>query len=123
MDGLLVIDARDPARPSRVGGFDTPWHSPVVTMGVAVAGGHACVAAGHAGLLVIDVRGPANPVRVGGYDTPGFAWGVAVEDGHAYVSDGQRGLRILRIDGPGDSAADALRPPPPRAAAHDAGGR
>jgi hypothetical protein len=97
--GLQVIDVRDPAKPVRVGGYDTPGRA----LDVAVADGHAYVTDATAGLLVIDVRDPARPARVGGYRTGGLPMRVAVEGGYAYVTASYDGLLVI-------DARDTARP-------------
>jgi hypothetical protein len=66
-------------------------------MGVAVAGGYACVADGGAGLRVVDVSDPSNPKEVGSYETPGYATGMAVAGDYAYVTDEGAGLHVVDV--------------------------
>jgi hypothetical protein len=91
-DGLEVIDISNPAKPQRVGGYDTNgWAS-----GMVVSGSHAYVAdrgvwdgTSHTGggLVVVDVSDPAHPQQVGGCETGGEAWDVAVSGNYACVAD------------------------------------
>jgi len=66
---------------------------------VAIAGGHAYVAAGGA-LVVADVSDAANPRMVAYCDTPGDASAVAVAGSYAYVADDYLGLRVISIANP-----------------------
>lgn len=70
--GLVVVDVSDPAKPQRVGGYDTGGRQ------VAVSGNFAFLASSDANLQVIDLSHPANPQRVGRSDTSGYAQEVAV---------------------------------------------
>jgi hypothetical protein len=94
--GLFIIDIRDPAKPQRVGGYDTSGSA----LGVAVAGNYAYVAAYGRGLQVIDTRDPAHPQWVGGYPGRCDARAVAVADNYAYVADCLDGLEVIDIRDP-----------------------
>ena len=94
--GLQIINIRNPARPSREGGFDTSGQA----YGVAVSGDYAYVADNTAGLQIIDIRNPNSPSRVGSFDTTGNAYGVVVSGDYAYVADQSGGLQIIDIRNP-----------------------
>jgi hypothetical protein len=64
--------------------------------GVAVAGGHAYVAALGSGLQVIDISTPEQPWIVGSVQTP-FAWRVAVSGNTAYVGNYYAGLEVIDL--------------------------
>jgi len=91
---LRVIDVSTPSAPAVVGSVTTPD----VALGVAVAGGHAYVAASGAGLRVVDVQTPSAPVEVGSCVTLGRAADVAVSGGFAYVAGGD--LHVLDVSVP-----------------------
>jgi hypothetical protein len=89
--GLVILDVSNPAKPVRLGGYDTSDDAG----GVAVSGTVAYVADGNAGLQIIDVSSPASPVRLGSYDTGGTAFGVAVASNRIYVATAEQGLLVL----------------------------
>ncbi|MBI2928185.1 MAG: hypothetical protein HYY24_21155 [Verrucomicrobia bacterium] len=94
--GLQVVDVSNPAKPQRVGGYDTSsWAS-----GVAVAGNYAYVADSLAGQQVIDVSNPAQPQRVGANSAFEDAFGVSVSGDNVYVAAGSNGLVILNLFSP-----------------------
>jgi hypothetical protein len=68
-DSLQIVDIRDRAPPTELGGVDTPD----VAAGVDVVGDLAYVADGRSGLQMVDVRDPAAPTTAGSFDTPGRA--------------------------------------------------
>jgi hypothetical protein len=67
---------------------------------VAVAAGHAYVAAGAAGLQVVDTSNLVAPVIVGAADTPGTARDVTIEGATALVADGESGLAVIDVTDP-----------------------
>jgi len=97
-NGVLVVDACDPARMSVV--------SRVAYNGsandVAVAGRYLYAAWGRSGLVVIDARDPGNPSIVGAAEGPGSALRVAVTKNprRAYVADDVVGLMIYDVSDP-----------------------
>ncbi|MBI4324894.1 MAG: hypothetical protein HY674_06485 [Chloroflexi bacterium] len=92
--GLIVIDVSNPARPMRVGGYNTGE-----ARDVHVVGTYAYVASGRAGLAGINLSNPTNPVRVGSFDTSGFAVGVHVLGDYAFVADSD-GLEVIDVSNP-----------------------
>jgi hypothetical protein len=59
---LSIVDARDPANPVKIAGFDGGWGSDV-----AVVEGRAYLAGWDEGLTVLDVSDPARPVKLGSF--------------------------------------------------------
>ena len=94
--GLRVIDVSNPASPSEVGFYDTPYYA----YGVAISGGYAYVANGASGLRVIDVSNPASPSEVGSCETVSCAEGVVVAGDFAYLAAHQSGLRVIDVSNP-----------------------
>jgi hypothetical protein len=90
LPAVAVIDVRDPAHPTRVGGFATNN-----AVGIDVEGSLAYVAEGLEGLQVFDVSDPAQPVWVGGYDTPSQAREVDAAGRYVCIADRNRGLLVL----------------------------
>lgn len=94
--GLSIVDLSEPSEPeilgasSEAGGGD-----------IALAGGHAFIAAYDTGLLIADVSDTSAPRVVGSFDTPGSASGVAVSERFAYVAD-VSGMQKLDVSDPAD---------------------
>jgi hypothetical protein len=97
-NGLLVVDACDPALMTVLGRAPTPGSA----MDVSVAGRYAYVACGRAGLAVVDVGDPMAPTVVGTVRGAGTALDVDVAGTHAYVADDAIGLMIYDVADPGD---------------------
>ena len=91
MTGLHVIDLRDPAHPTRVGG--EPVSGAIRDM--ETVGNALFVAHADGGVTVFDISDPARPVRVTGYNTSGFAQDLQVVGNYVFVADGDGGLIIL----------------------------
>ncbi|MDD5305812.1 MAG: hypothetical protein PHU25_00685 [Deltaproteobacteria bacterium] len=81
-EGLLVVDAANPAAPKVVADLPLPG----TALGVAVEGSVAYAALGDAGLAVVDVSDPLAPVLAGIVNVPGFAVSVDVDGQTAYVA-------------------------------------
>jgi len=99
-DGLVVVDIRDPANPTKFGSYDTDGYANGVTL--SSDGTKAYVADGGDGLVIIDISDPANPTKFGSYDTDGYANSVTLSsDGtKAYIADEDDGLVIIDISDP-----------------------
>jgi hypothetical protein len=80
-DGLVLLDAADPARPRRASSLELPGAAYDVTLD----GPNAFLAMGEKGVAVADVSG-ALPTLVRTLAVPGLASGVAVDATHAYVA-------------------------------------
>jgi hypothetical protein len=91
---LDVIDVRNPANPSLIGGLDLGrWN----TLGsVLVKGAYLYVGGPHGGLHVFDVRAPAQPRRIGG-NSALSVHDLAVDGDKLYVADGAEGLVVLNL--------------------------
>ena len=89
--GLELIDVRDPANPSRVGGIES-----ITGTGFVVRGNYVYVASGTAGLIVIDVSNPSKPVRVSSYS--GNVVGIAVKENYAIVVGDS--MQVIDISNP-----------------------
>jgi hypothetical protein len=91
--GLDLVNVSDPSRPFRTASLSLPQGT---TVGVAVSGNKAYVAASSAGLQVVDVSDPRNPVRIGAFNTGSNAsQDVVVAGNRAYVADF---FRLLVVD-------------------------
>lgn len=80
-DGLVLLDASDPARPRRTSSLALPG----AAYDVALDGDRAFLAMGEQGVAVTDVSG-VKPSLVKTLAVPGVASGVAVDDRYAYVA-------------------------------------
>jgi hypothetical protein len=94
--GLQIVDVSEPAAPVGVG-FWNYWGD---SLGVAISGTYAYVAAYSGGLRVVDVSDPTNPTEVGSCDTPQEAWDVTVSGNYAYVANREAGLAIIDLSDP-----------------------
>ncbi|MCD6285971.1 MAG: hypothetical protein J7M39_08675, partial [Anaerolineae bacterium] len=92
-DGFRLIDVSEPATPTLVSTYDTPYS----VFASALSGTVAYVADGATGLLSIDITEPMTPTEVGRQDTPGVAQDVALSGPYAFVADSARGVRILDV--------------------------
>jgi hypothetical protein len=94
-DGLLILDAGDPTRPRKVGGFE-----PLGTvLRLDVYGAYAYVA-GINWLVVLDVSDPYSPRRVGLYDVTGGIQALKAYGNKLYVSETGGAVRILDVSDP-----------------------
>jgi hypothetical protein len=103
LEGLVILDVRDPARPRRVA--EEPLDVQQNGGGgrrVFVSGSLAYVADNFNGLVVVDVGDPASPRLVGEVVWPGLANGILVAGGHVYVVDAyDRGsLQVIDVSSP-----------------------
>lgn len=101
--GLLTIDVSDPAAPRRAGALYLPqeateehWWSGYA---VALAHGHAYVAAGEKGLRVVDVSDCAAPVEIGALGDR-EVYELAVANNWAYIADAEGWLWVVDISVP-----------------------
>ena len=93
-NGVRLIDATDPARPS------ARWHWPDARFvyDVSMFAQRLYVAAGVEGVYVLDISGP-SPVVLGLARDLGFATALAASGGHTFVLDrGTNALRRFRSD-------------------------
>lgn len=92
--GLAIFDVSDPARPRRVGSYDTPGNPGYLD----VIGNHVFLIDSISGLLVIDVAAPENPVLVGRYAA---ANGMPLVVGTTvYLANSAAGLVIIDVANP-----------------------
>ncbi|KYF85325.1 alkyl hydroperoxide reductase [Sorangium cellulosum] len=82
VDGLVTVDATDPAQPIELGRVATGGQA----KGVVVDGDYAYVAAGSAGVAVVDVSDLANPVVVGRAEMPGTPLRLAYSEHRLFVA-------------------------------------
>ncbi|WP_438008751.1 redoxin domain-containing protein [Sorangium sp. So ce321] len=82
VDGLVTVDATDPAQPIELGRVATGGQA----KGVVVDGDFAYVAAGSAGVAVVDVSDLANPVVVGRAEMPGTPLRLAYSEHRLFVA-------------------------------------
>ena len=106
VEGLVIVDARNPANPTLVATFGT-WFDGGNANGVAVAAGYAYVADWYLGLYIVDIRNPTTPRWVGRTQgTINNARAVRVMGDYAYVVYGNDwtsndfGLKIVDIRNP-----------------------
>lgn len=99
--GLQVVDVSDPANPRSVGG--TRWTSDFgcYSVGIAVSGNYAFVAADSDGLVVIDVSDPRRPQRIAHWkeNVGAQTWAVALSGNRAYLAVSS-GLHVLDVSDP-----------------------
>ncbi|MFO7652051.1 MAG: hypothetical protein R6X13_12020 [bacterium] len=89
-DGLLVVDAADPAQPRTIAALDLPGYAARVT----IADTLALVACGDAGVCVVNVALPQMPVlaaRIPGGNTRG----VAASGRYIYGADRDLGIIVI----------------------------
>jgi hypothetical protein len=96
LNGLQVVDWRDPLDPVLIGQHPTLDFA----QDVRVQGRYAYVASWQAGLEIFDVLNPTNLVRVGFCDTPGLARQVRVSGNRAFVADHASGFAIIDVSDP-----------------------
>jgi hypothetical protein len=95
---LQVIDIADPDQPVLVGSLPIDG----IVRDVAVAGGHAFLAAGQAGLVVADISDPAAPELVGQLSLPGTARRVSITGSFLFLASEEGGTHILDVTDPLD---------------------
>lgn len=96
LEGLKVLDVRDPATPVRRA------HLPLLgdARDVQLRGDIAFLATTEEGLQLVDVSDPDLPRLVGEFPTEGMALAVEVADRVAYVAAGTEGLVIVDVSAP-----------------------
>lgn len=95
-DGLLILDASDPAHLLPLGTYDTPGQA----YAVQVIGNRAYVSDSGEGFEIIDVSNPQAPTLLGSY-APGFWVSESrVVGDRAYVACSEGGIHILDISDP-----------------------
>jgi hypothetical protein len=99
---LIVLDARDPARPVRTGAALLPEPGNQVI----VRGTLAYVAAGASGVVVFDIGNPAAPREVERIATPGYANHLSFAGSRLLVAAGDGGLYVLE---PASAGPTSLR--------------
>ncbi len=95
--GIVLVDARDGARPRALASLALPG----AAMGICAYPGGVAVAAGTAGLVLLEV-GAGEPPRLrlrARLDTPGYARDVIARGDLLYLADGDDGVRIYRREG------------------------
>lgn len=97
--GLVILDVSDPAKPERLGGFNTDGFA----YNVEVVGNLAYIADDTDGLQIIDVADPTKPKWWGSYDhglgRHGFR-DVQVVGNLAYVAGGNAGFELIDVSNP-----------------------
>jgi len=93
-EGLVVLDASDPARLSLIGRTEGVSGS---GGDIHIVGARAYVAAGDS-VWVLD-RTPAIPTRLGFYELPSSTEAIFQHGEEIYVADGDAGLFVLRYTG------------------------
>ena len=107
---LKIFDVSDPAAPTLLGEYFTPYEA----YGVDIQGDYAYFtdyywisSQNYGGYLrVLDISDLENPLEVGNYLTEGLAYCVKVDGDYAYVADQQYGLTVFDISLP--SAPDSI---------------
>jgi hypothetical protein len=94
--GLDIINIANPAKPQKVGNYDTPGNA----SDVFISGNYAYVADSESGLQVIDISSPSSLKLIGTCDTPGSGAGLYVYGNYAYIADGDSGLQIINVSTP-----------------------
>jgi hypothetical protein len=99
--GMQILDVDDPARPVRVGGFETGDSG----IGIASRDGIGYIAFLNpytflGGLHIVDLDHPGGAVRLGTFYTFTDPQAMALDAGHAFVADGANGLRIIDVTDP-----------------------
>jgi peroxiredoxin len=82
VDGLVTVDATDPANPIELGRVATGGQA----KGVVVNGDFAYVAAGSAGVAIVDISDLKNPLVVAHAKMPGTALRVAYSENRIFVA-------------------------------------
>ncbi|MGK3966185.1 redoxin domain-containing protein [Sorangium sp. So ce118] len=82
VEGLVTVDATDPAQPIELGRVATGGQA----KGVVVDGDFAYVAAGSAGVAVVDISDLASPVVVGRAEMPGTPLRLAYSEHRLFVA-------------------------------------
>jgi hypothetical protein len=93
-DGVVSVDARDPAHPRLHGYFDTPQDARAVK-GVR---GFAYVADGTGGVLIVGLAEKGPGQLVGSCAPAGSAGALALSGPYVYVCERDAGLSVLRSD-------------------------
>jgi len=114
--GLAILDVRDPAAMSLLGGLDT-----VTPFDVHAADGRVYLASGRDGLELVDVADPRRPrlrgsYKSGGYATSAFAQGgraLVLDDAELHVVDSSdpdalRAIGVYPVTDPSDGAVSAV---------------
>lgn len=93
--GLLILDASDPAWPRRISGFDTLGH----IGGINVSGRYAYASDGN-WLIILDVQDPGNPRRLGFYEAGSDIQTMEPRGNRLYLAESSGDLRILDVTEP-----------------------
>ncbi len=95
-NGVMIVDARDPAGPAYLGSADISW-----AMDVATSGDHAYVAGmSPYGLTILDIANPGSPVVMGGVQTGGSGNRVMAAGNYAYLVVDDDTIRTIDISNP-----------------------
>ncbi|MBL9173044.1 MAG: hypothetical protein JNL10_05875, partial [Verrucomicrobiales bacterium] len=99
LNGLAIVDVRNPRRPVRHSLYRLPGNrTDVVT--IEIRGELAYVGNGAHGLAILNLSNPTEPVLVGSLDTSGLGAGVRLRDDLAYVADWSGGLKVVNVADP-----------------------
>lgn len=104
-EGLVLVDASNPASPARTRSLDLPG----AAYDVQVVGDQAWVAMGHHGIARIDLT-TSSPTLVDTLTVDGFVAGIAVRDGYVYTA--ACGTFLVLDASTGEVVAEAWVPSP-----------
>jgi hypothetical protein len=94
--GLTIVDVANPAAPVVLGSVSTARK----TLGLAIRGSYAYLAAYTGDVKVVNVANPAAPVVVKTVALPSYAWDVAIKDHIAYVATFAGEIYLLNLTNP-----------------------
>jgi hypothetical protein len=97
--GLVILDATDPANITLLGKYKTRGSITGVRIDPKDSG-IAYVFDQGEGLIILDVSNPADPVRIGSYYSPGSMPKMVRDGDRLYVSDQWMGFSILDVSEP-----------------------
>lgn len=97
-EGLLVIEASNPAKMRLVGQFKPGGFAEFV----AIQGSHAYLANGQGGLVVLDLGNPEQPRQLGWLPvaTRDYCWSVEIAGDTAYVGTMASGVFVVDVSDP-----------------------
>jgi hypothetical protein len=104
--GVVTVDISDPSDPRQVAVYEAhldDHRGNVPRWGVAVAHGHAVLAAAEGYVRVVDVRDAGAPVDAGRIRVPGVVGAAAASGDYVYVAGSGAGLLVLRVNSPAGS--------------------
>lgn len=101
--GLVIVDARTPSDPLRMGHYQTPL--PDVLQDLELGESMAYVVGRNSGFRVVDVSDPANPVELAYDDQRKDLYlqnptAIQVKDNYAYISDANYPFHVYDVSNP-----------------------